>query len=74
VLREVPELKVSGIGFVILAVLGNLLNDSGVAIPGMMLAIALGCAVWLLVNTEPRRAPEAPGREARRGTAGATQR
>jgi len=57
ILRAVPELHVSGIGFAILAVLGCVLNDSGVAIPGMMLAIAIGCAVWLLVTIEPDSAP-----------------
>jgi len=64
IFRAVPELRVSGVGFAILAVLGCLLNDSGVGVPGMMLAIALGCAVWLLVSIEPETAPRAKAAKA----------
>jgi len=39
-------------------VLGYALNDSGVAIPGVMLVIAIAAFVWLLVRFEPGDRPD----------------
>jgi hypothetical protein len=51
---RVPELRAAAIGFAILAVLGYALNDSGVAVPGMMLGIANAVLVCLLAWIVPR--------------------
>jgi hypothetical protein len=48
-----PETTTGLIGFAILAVLGYALNDSGIAIPGVMLSILVSCAVWLLTQIVP---------------------
>ena len=53
----VPEGRIGGIGLAIVAVLGYALNDSGVAIPGVMLVIAIAAFVWLLVRFEPGTLP-----------------
>ena len=53
VYAAVPEVRTGGIGLAIVAVLGYALNDSGVAIPGVMLVIAIAALVWLLVRFEP---------------------
>jgi hypothetical protein len=63
-----PEVSIAGIGLAIVGLLGWALNDSGIAIPGVMLAIAIACLVWLLVRTDPDRAPDhapVPARAAR---------
>ena len=72
-IRRIPELRAAAVGFAVLAVLGYALNDSGVAVPGMMVSIvnaALVCLlVWVLRDprpTEPRdfaREPETEARE-----------
>ena len=49
----VPEGRIGGIGLAIVALFGYALNDSGVAIPGVMLVIAIAAFVWLLVRFEP---------------------
>jgi hypothetical protein len=49
----VPEGRVAMVGFAIVGVLGFLLNDSGIAIPGVMLAILIASTVWLLTQIEP---------------------
>ncbi|MCJ7436793.1 MAG: hypothetical protein MUP97_03420 [Acidimicrobiia bacterium] len=54
----VPEGRIGGIGLAIVAVLGYALNDSGVAIPGVMLVIAIAAFVWLLVRFEPGDRPD----------------
>jgi hypothetical protein len=53
----VPEARTGLIGFTVLAVLGYALNDSGIAIPGVMLVILLGAAIWLLSRFEPAESP-----------------
>jgi ABC-type xylose transport system permease subunit len=54
-LREaVPAARSGLVGFAILAVLGYALNDSGIAIPGVMLVILLTSVIWLLTRFEPR--------------------
>jgi hypothetical protein len=60
VLTRVPELRAATVGFVILAGLGYALNDSGVAVPGMMLGIANAVLVCLLLWSEPPPAAPAP--------------
>jgi len=51
----VPEVRIAGVGLAIVALLGWALNDSGIAIPGVMLVIAIASMVWLLVHTDPDR-------------------
>ena len=46
---RIPELRSAFIGFAILLVLGYALNDSGILVPGMMLAISNAALVYLLV-------------------------
>ncbi len=48
----VPELRAATVGFVILAGLGYALNDSGVAVPGMMVGIANAVLVCLVLWTD----------------------
>jgi hypothetical protein len=72
VATAVPEVRVAGIGFAILAVLGYMLNDSGIAIPGLMLVIVIACGVWLLTRIEPR--PIADKRKVTKARAGASAR
>ena len=61
--RRIPELRAAAVGFAILTVLGYALNDSGVAVPGMMIGIAnaalVGLLVWVL--REPSRPDPQPG-------------
>jgi hypothetical protein len=52
----IPEVTIAGIGLAIVATLGWALNDSGIAIPGVMLTVAIAALVWLLVRTDPDRA------------------
>jgi hypothetical protein len=56
VVRHVPEMRAAFIGFAILSVLGFVLNDSGIAIPGMMLAV-LNATVLALLVTSASAAP-----------------
>ncbi len=51
----VPEVQIAGIGLAIVALLGWALNDSGIAIPGVMLTVGIAALVWLLVRTDPDR-------------------
>ncbi len=57
IVEWVPELRASFIGFAIIAVLGFGLNDSGIAIPGMMLSVLNAAIITLLVATRPRVPP-----------------
>jgi hypothetical protein len=52
-LEAVPPLRASLIGFAVLIVLGYAVNDSGVAIPGVMLVVFVATMIGLLT-----RAPE----------------
>ena len=54
IVESVPELRASFIGFAILAVLGFALNDSGIAIPGLMLSVLNAAIISLLVVTRSR--------------------
>jgi len=65
VVDAVPEIRAGAVGLAIVAVLGWALNDSGIAIPGIMIAIAIATLVWLLVRTDldrppPRDRPDPP--------------
>jgi hypothetical protein len=63
VVEAVPTLRASAVGFAIAAGLGYALNDSGIAIPGLMLSIAAGSMVLLTAaplepgTGEPSAAP-----------------
>jgi hypothetical protein len=50
IVRQIPEMRAAFIGFAILAVLGFVLNDSGIAIPGLMLAILNASIITLFVT------------------------
>lgn len=57
-----PPLRAGGIAFAVMAVLGMLLNDSGVTVPGMMLAVMVPCLLALTTlqpaaEPAPRPAP-----------------
>jgi hypothetical protein len=56
----VPEARIGGVGLAIVGTLGYALNDSGVAIPGVMLVIAIAAFVWLLVRYEPVPSEDRP--------------
>jgi hypothetical protein len=52
-LQEViPQERAARVGFVIAAVLGFALNDSGIAVPGLMLGIMNASLVYLVLRTE----------------------
>jgi hypothetical protein len=51
--QRIPELRAALIGFTILAVLGCVLNDSGINIPGMMLGVLNGMLIVLVVRGDP---------------------
>lgn len=59
--ERVPTLVPTGVALVVLAVLGVALNDSGIAVPGMMLTVAAAAVVYVgavyLDQTGDRRAP-----------------
>jgi hypothetical protein len=50
IVERVPEMRAAFVGFAILAVLGFALNDSGIAIPGMMLSVLNATIITLLVT------------------------
>jgi hypothetical protein len=56
----VPELRASYVGFAIVAALGFAANDSGIAIPGMMLSVLTPVIVVLLVLAYRRVPPSEP--------------
>jgi hypothetical protein len=51
-----PGLRGALVGLVAAAVLGGLLNDSGIAVPGMMLVVVIG-ALLVLLSRQARGAP-----------------
>jgi hypothetical protein len=57
VVQRGPELRAASIGFAILIVLGFALNDSGIAIPGVMLAVLNATIITLFVTPRQPRAP-----------------
>jgi hypothetical protein len=50
--QRVPELRASLIGFAVLLVLGYTVNDSGVAIPAVMLYVFVAAMVGMLVRAD----------------------
>ena len=52
IVQRIPEMRAAFIGFAILAVLGFALNDSGIAIPGMMLSVLNATLVVLFVTAK----------------------
>lgn len=50
VLRRIPELRAAFFALLVGGVLGYALNDSGIAVPGMMLAVANPAVSYLLVR------------------------
>ena len=64
VLRAIPEWRAACLGFVVLAVLGFGFNDSGIAIPGIMLVVFVAAWIHLLVTVVPVRggSPDLPDR------------
>lgn len=50
--REQPELRASLAGFAVAAALGFALNDSGIAVPGVMLGVVNASIVYLVITTE----------------------
>jgi hypothetical protein len=58
-LAAVPPLRASLIGFAVLVVLGYAVNDSGVAIPAVMLVVFVATMVGLLTRA-PEPVPEEP--------------
>jgi hypothetical protein len=56
----VPELRASYVGFAIVATLGFAANDSGIAIPGMMLSVLTPVVVVLMVLAYRRVPPSEP--------------
>jgi hypothetical protein len=64
--KRIPELGKAFVGFTVLAILGYLMNDSGINIPAMMLAVLNALIIVLLVRPDtarderaakPRKAP-----------------
>lgn len=52
----VPTLRAGGVAFAVMALLGMLLNDSGVTVPGMMLTVMVPCLL-ALTTLQPAAAP-----------------
>jgi hypothetical protein len=53
--HRMPPLDACLIGLAAAAVLGYALNDSGIAVPGVMLGVLTPALVYLLNRTEPAR-------------------
>ena len=51
--RRIPEWRPAWIAFIVLAALGYALNDSGITVPGVMLAVFMSSLVFLLAYTSP---------------------
>ena len=61
VVEGFPPLRRALPGLVALAVLGYGANDSGIAVPGAMLAVAVPGLVYLVCRVDPPAAAEGPG-------------
>lgn len=51
--ERIPELRIAFVGLVVAGSLGYALNDSGVAVPGMMLAVLTPAMGYLLLRVDP---------------------
>jgi hypothetical protein len=60
---RLPALRACLIGIAAAAVLGYALNDSGIAVPGVMLSVLMPAMVFLLIRT-PEPAVRAPASRA----------
>lgn len=58
--EAVPTLRAGGIAFAVMAVLGMLLNDSGITVPGMMLAVMVP-SLLALTTLQPAAEPGRSG-------------
>jgi hypothetical protein len=56
-----PELRPAFVGVLVAAVLGFALNDSGIAVPAMMLGVLNPVLVYLTLHWEPALSPGATG-------------
>jgi hypothetical protein len=61
--ERVPELRAATIGFAVVAVLGFAVNDSGIAVPGVMVGVFTSTMIGLLVRPPERAALQSPDRE-----------
>ena len=52
VVDRIPTLRPSAVAFVVVAALGYALNDSGIAIPAVMMGIAGASAVYISTEVE----------------------
>ncbi|MCU1456730.1 MAG: hypothetical protein JWL73_822 [Actinomycetia bacterium] len=59
--RRIPEMRAALIGVATFAVTGYAVNDSGIAIPGMMLGVLNASLVYLVAETRSRRGATAGG-------------
>lgn len=57
----VPDARTALVAFGVLAVLGYAFNDSGIAIPGVMLVVLVTSVVWLAANVETKSAATKTG-------------
>jgi len=60
IIARIPEMRATLIGFAVLAVLGYSLNDSGVAIPAVMLTVLNATLIWLVMTDAIQRDDEPP--------------
>lgn len=56
--RRIPPMRAAFIGFVVLSVLGLLLNDSGISVPAVMAFVGVGALGELVVATAPALSDE----------------
>jgi hypothetical protein len=61
VAAKVSTLRAALWGFAVMAVLGMVLNDSGIQVPGMMLAVLVPTVAWLSGRDEDGSLSSAPG-------------
>ena len=64
VIAEIPEMRAALLGFALLAFLGYALNDSGIAIPAVMLTVLNGTLIWLVMTDAVQGADSEPPVEA----------
>ena len=60
IIARIPEFRATLIGFAVLAFLGYALNDSGIAIPAVMLTVLNATLIWLVMTDAVQRADDEP--------------
>ncbi len=60
IIARIPEIRATLIGFAVLAVLGYALNDSGIAIPAVMLTVLNATLIWLVMTDAIQHDDEPP--------------